>query len=400
MKVNITAAANATIKIGSANFTQGQTVNFSAPAIFTVTAQDGTTVNTYTAAITAYDAASNPYGIYTVAHLNDVRNNKAGSYKMMNNIVLPARDAAGALAAGISDYADKGWLPIAHNASVNFGAVPPAVTNGFTGTFDGGNFSVDNFYINRSDANYAGLFGVTSGASISNTGIRGSVSPAVTGGRYAGALAGLIQGGSVTRCYADAAVRCESHDANVTAYAGGLIGYMEYGSLSASYSSGNVSGNLSATNGALYIGGLAGSLGQTANTSNCFASGDINAEASGGIFGGGLAGALVAPTANCYAAGNVACTIQSNNIVIGALGGIISSNTTTYTNCYRNSGAAITANGQPATLTDASRITPKTKAQMQTDAFKNLLNSGTSAWGRDGGKNDGLPYIIGVGVGK
>src|SRR6218665_440446 len=59
VKVNITAAANATIKIGSANFTQGQTVNFSAPAIFTVTAQDGTTVNTYTAAITAYDAASN-----------------------------------------------------------------------------------------------------------------------------------------------------------------------------------------------------------------------------------------------------------------------------------------------------------------------------------------------------
>src|SRR6218665_393320 len=132
VKVNITAAANATIKIGDANFTQGQTVNFSVPVAFTVTAQDGTTVNTYTAAITAYHADTNPYGIYTVAHLNDVRNNKAGSYKMMNNIVLPARDAAGALAAGISDYADKGWLPIAHDDSVNFGAVPPAVTNGFT----------------------------------------------------------------------------------------------------------------------------------------------------------------------------------------------------------------------------------------------------------------------------
>src|SRR6218665_3908325 len=163
---------------------------------------------------------------------------------MMNNIVLPARDAAGALAAGISDYAGKRWLPIAHNFSFNFCAFPPPVTNGFTATFDGGNFSVDNFYINRSDANYAGLFGVTSGASISNTGTRGSVSPAVTGGRYAGALAGLISGGSVTRCYADAAVRCESHNANVTAYAGGLLGSLADASLSASYSSGNVSGVL------------------------------------------------------------------------------------------------------------------------------------------------------------
>ncbi|PGH41935.1 MAG: hypothetical protein CRN43_00270, partial [Candidatus Nephrothrix sp. EaCA] len=321
--------------------------------------------------------------------------NKAGSYKMMNNIVLPARNAAGALAAGISDYADKGWLPIAHDASVNFGAVPPAVTNGFTGTFDGGNFSVDNFYINRSDANYAGLFGVTSGAIISNAGIRGSASPAVTGNRFVGALAGLIQGGSVTRCYADAAVRCESHDANVTAYAGGLIGYMEYGSLSASYSSGNVSGNLS--NGYLHIGGLAGGLGQTANISNCFAAGNIVARSSSVIYGGGLTGALYAPTANCYATGNVVCR-GAQVTTIGALGGLIGN--AAYTNCYRNSGAAVTANGQPATLADASVATPKTKAEMQTDAFKNLLNNGGSAWGRDGGKNDGLPYIIGVGVGK
>ncbi|PGH38521.1 MAG: hypothetical protein CRN43_14585, partial [Candidatus Nephrothrix sp. EaCA] len=74
VKVNITAAANATIKIGDANFTQGQTVNFSAPVAFTVTAQDGTTVNTYTVNITAYHADTNPYGIYTLVHLNDVRN--------------------------------------------------------------------------------------------------------------------------------------------------------------------------------------------------------------------------------------------------------------------------------------------------------------------------------------
>jgi len=312
---------------------------------------------------------------------------------MMNNIVLPARNAAGAVAAGISDYADKGWLPIAHDDA----------GGAFTGKFDGGNFFVDNFYINRnaSGDRYTGLFGRTSGAVISNTGITGSTSPAVTGSRYVGALAGLIQGGSVTNCYAHVAVRLESNVFNILgSCAGGLIGYMEYGSLSASYSSGNVSGNLSGNGAFLNIGGLAGSLGQTANTSNCFASGDINAEATGAIYGGGLAGTLNASTANCYAAGNVACTIQSNNnIIIGALGGTINPNTT-YTNCYRNSGATITNGGQAAALADASISTSKTKAEMQTDAFKNLLNNGASVWGRDGGKNDGLPYIIGVGVGK
>src|SRR6218665_928149 len=315
VKVNITAAANATIKIGTNAFVSGGTANFSAPVTFTVTAQDGTTVRTYTVSITAYHADTNPYGIYTVAHLNDVRNNKAGSYKMINNIVLPARNEAGAVATSISDYADKGWLPIAHDAGGTF-----------TGKFDGGNFSVDNFYINRNAAGdyYTGLFGRTSGAVISNTGITGSASPAVTGSRYVGALAGLVNGGSVTNCYAHVAVRLESNVANLLgSCAGGLIGYMAYGSLSASYSSGNVSGNLSAS-GNLNIGGLAGALGQTANISNCFAAGNIVARSSFAVYGGGLAGVLYASTANCYAAGNVACTARSaqdNNI--GALRAII-----------------------------------------------------------------------------
>ncbi|PGH38598.1 MAG: hypothetical protein CRN43_14145 [Candidatus Nephrothrix sp. EaCA] len=357
-------------------------------------------MNTYTAAITAYDAASNPYGIYTVAHLNDVRNNKAGSYKMMNNITLPARNAAGALAAGISDYADKGWLPIAHDASPDTNVA----INAFTGKFDGGNFSVDNFYINRNAAGdyYAGLFGRTSGAVISNTGITGSASPAVTGSRFVGALAGYIQGGSVTNCYAHVTVRCESNNAYITAFAGGLLGALRGASLSASYSSGNVSGNHLPANATLYIGGLAGALLEgTANIRNCFSTGNINIEASGAIYGGGLAGALLVSIANCYATGNVTFTAQSaQSINLGALGGLIG-NVAAYTNCYRNSNAAITSGGQPATLRDASVSTPKTKAEMQTDAFKGNLNgtSGT-AWGRDGGKNDGLPYIIGVGVGR
>jgi len=228
VKVTLTVAAGASIKIGNEAFVSGNTADFNAPVTFTVTAQDGVTVRTYTAAITPYNAETNPYGIYTAAHLNDVRNGLGDSYKMMNDVTLPDRNAAGASAVGISDYVDKGWAPI--------GAI-------FTGKFDGGGFSVNNFYINRGGSGgYTGLFGELKGT-VRNLGITGSATPAVTGGEYVGALAGRATEGSViNNCYAHVAVHSALE--YYEAFAGGLIGYMRGGSLSNSYSSGNVSGNL------------------------------------------------------------------------------------------------------------------------------------------------------------
>src|SRR6218665_3142347 len=197
----------------------------------------------------------------------------------------------------------------------------PAAAAHSRAKFTGGNFFVDNFYINRNAAgdNYTGLFGATSGASISNTGIRGSASPAVKGRLYAGALAGLISGGSVTNCYAHVAVRCESNNANAMACAGGLLGVLTGGaSLSASYSSGDVSGALLGHGTVLFIGGLAGSVREAASSiRNCFAAGNIDANAKFLIYGGGLAGVLEASVANCYAAGNAACTTAQANATIG-----------------------------------------------------------------------------------
>src|SRR6218665_2157343 len=287
-------------------------------------------------------------------------------------------------------------MPINDGCLIRIMAAPPAPS---PGKFDGGNFFVDNFYINRSDVNYTGLFGAISVAIISNTGITGNASPAVTGSEYVGALAGLVIHSSVSNCYAHVAVRCESHDANVIAYAGGLLGWSRETFLSASYSSGNVSGNLSGNRAFLHIGGLAGVLeGTVENIRNCFAAGDINAVGSSLINGGGLEGLLLSSIANCYATGNVLCRgAQTTNI--GVLFGNTGTSIST-ANCYRNSGATITNGDQPATPKDSSISTSKTKAEMQTNAFRDLLNSGTSVWGRDGGKNDGLPYIIGVGVGR
>jgi len=53
VEVNITAPANAAIKIGDRDFIQGQSIDFADPVT---------------------NATGNPYGIYTVRHLADVAN--------------------------------------------------------------------------------------------------------------------------------------------------------------------------------------------------------------------------------------------------------------------------------------------------------------------------------------
>ena len=400
VKVTLTAATGASVKIGTNAFVSGSTADFTRPVTFTLTSQDGATVSAYTVAIAAYDPVSNPYGIYTPAHLNKVRAALNDSYKMMNDIDLPDRNAEGAAAIGISDYAAAGWAPIGGE---------------FKGKFDGGNFSVNNFYIRRIGGGFIGLFEqIVSPAAISNLGITGSASPAVTGGRYTGALAGRVTRGAVTNCYSEVAVRSE--DGNVSAFTGGLIGYMSGGSITNSYSSGNVSGNHTYVHRAmgrdasygLHIGGLAGVARDGAALSNCFATGNIDARSAYGVYGGGLTGYLgfynlspSASIANCYAAGNVECIESNENTdrtnFIGRLGYFVNS---TFTDCYRNSTATLTDNGGAVTEDSGGGITNKTRDEMQANDFRDLLNNGGSAWGRDGGKNGGLPYINGVGVGK
>ncbi|PGH37221.1 MAG: hypothetical protein CRN43_22475, partial [Candidatus Nephrothrix sp. EaCA] len=72
---------------------------------------------------------------------------------------------------------------------------------------------------------------------------------------------------------------------------------------------------------------------------------------------------------NSYATGNA-----SGSSGAGSLAG--ANEQGVYTNCYRNSDAVITKNGQTASPDDASLIgiTAKTKTYMQTDPFKGDLN--------------------------
>jgi len=501
VKVNIRAAAYSTIKIGTTAFNSGDLVNFTNPVTFTVTAQDGTTVKNYSVNIMPYNKDTNPYGIYTLKHLVGVANGLTVSYLLKNDITLPNADGAGAAATGISDYASAGWRP--------FGL--------FTGTFDGGNFSINNFYVERT-AEKVGLFGaVGANGIIKNLGVNGVSEKAAAGtsnGRYqytgilagssegtidkchvagnvsfsfygasyagglvgdnngtisnshaegnvsassssssyyssyhyVGGLAGNNYGGSISNSYATGSVSSSSPSSS---YVGGLVGYNDRGAVSNSHATGNVSSSSSSS----YAGGLVGySTNSNSRISNSYASGSVSSSSSsGGLVGyndgcsisnsyatgivssrsysGGLvgsskggsisnsyatggvssssspAGGLVGNNegsriSNSYATGNVSSSSDSYSPVGGLAG---RNDNGRYTNCYRNSDAIIKRDSRSAVPSDESTagITAKTKIEMKTDAFKDNLNgtSGT-AWGRSETKNDKLPYIIGVGVGK
>src|SRR6218665_2457859 len=298
VKVNITAATDATLKIGNTAFTQGQLVDFTNPVTFTVTAQDGTTVKNYTINIPAYNATSNPYGIYTVKHLVDVANGLTASYLLKNNIDLPNKDAADAAAAtGISDYASAGWRSLGDANSY------------FTGTFDGGNFSINNFYANSNP----GLFrGLGEGGIIKNLGVN-ATSGAVTKG---GILAGLNKR-TIDKCYATGSVSYFSFSSS-SVVAGGLVG-SNSGSISNSYATGSASSDSDSSSS--YVGGLVGS--NSGSISNSYATGSVSSTSTSSTsssYVGGLVGSNSGSISNSYATGSVSSTTSSY------VGGLVGSN--------------------------------------------------------------------------
>src|SRR6218665_3681806 len=374
VKVNITAAAGAAIKIETADFTQGQTVNFTNPVTFTVTAQDGT-MKSYTIHIPAYNAATNPYGIYTAKHLADVANARYHDcFLLKNDITLPYKNAPDAAAiTGIPDYASKGWLPIYFRRN----------DEGFDGTFDGGGFSINNLCLNRY-ASKAGLFEKLGFAGIiKNLGVNGVTTGTAVSGesgneQHTGILVGYSRG-NIYNCYATGNV---SSSSPTDSYAGGLAGH-NGGCIEKSYASGNASSSGSGNHASLYAGGLTGY--NEGNIKNCYAAGNVTIAATPSTsYTGGLTGGSNGSIWDCYATGNVTVLSTSDYSLAGGFSGGRSERG--HVNCYRHSNATITKNGVniSASPDDASfaGVAAKTKAYMQTDAFKGNLNRTPNTWGR------------------
>nr|MBP9004233.1 PASTA domain-containing protein [Candidatus Hydrogenedentota bacterium] len=268
-----------------------------------------------------------PKPVIAIASLDDL--NKIG-----RDPAYP-RDVHYVLTADIDASTTQGW-----NGGAGFEPIGTKSTP-FTGTLDGQGHVIRNLYINRPDADYVGLFGVTGGAAeIRNLGLEGG---SVTGREQVGSLVGR-NWGTLTSCYATGAVSAGStYD---DAFAGGLVGNNDGGTLTSCYATGSVT--TTGSFGNAYAGGLVGRNSGT--LTSCYATGTVTATTTGS-FGSAYAGGLVGYNSSygtltsCYATGAV--TVTGTDSYGNALaGGLVGGNRGTLTSCYAT--GAVTTSGEDA----------------------------------------------------
>ncbi|MEO8065912.1 MAG: GLUG motif-containing protein [Candidatus Doudnabacteria bacterium] len=220
--------------------------------------------------------AGGPVAITDCAELQAMNLNLAASYILMNNIDC----------IGIVNFIPVGDL-----------AIP------FTGTFDGNNKTISNLNITN-NADYTGLFGFTSVATISNVVLE---SGSVSGQSYTGALVGQAVTTTITNSGSNIAVNTFD-DGGDYSFVGGLVGFQSYGMIVDSYSTGDVTFNCAVAvpgEGSCFeVGGLAG--GSTGSIAGSYSTADVSATEVG-MWIGGLAGQTAGSgsISDSYATGNV-----------------------------------------------------------------------------------------------
>ena len=262
-----------------------------------------------------------------------------------------------------------GWEPMGRYNSSN-GSITV-----FTGTFDGGNHTISNLYINRvggrydriTTGYYTGLFrGTGVGGTINRIRL---VSVKVTGSIYVGGLVGSNEG-TITASYTTGRVTSNlsstgglvgNNEGTITAsyatgsvtgssYVGGLVGRNFGGTIIASYATGRVTGSRS------YVGGLVGSNEGTITAS--YATGSVT---SNGGDAGGLVGNNVGTITASYATGRVTGSSDAGGLVGETSGGGITASywdtqTTGQTSSAGSEDSAGKTTAQLQTPTSASGI--------------------------------------------
>ena len=285
--------------------------------------------------------------------------------------------------------AGKGFLPIGN------------ITTNFSGNYDGQAFSINNLYINRTDATglAAGLFGFVYPGSITNLFMP---SCNITGQSYVGSIAGYVSSITLTNCYSTGNV------VSSAGLAGGLCGEIDGGTTVNCYST-------CAVSGVNQIGGFAGAC-SSPYISRCYCTGNVTCTGSFAVAGGfvGATGSID----NCYATGSVTATGSSGKAASfagwisegtisncygkgavsapsGTAKGFVTINDGTTTNCFYDNQTT----GQSS---DAGTAVGKTTANMKTtstftnatwDFVGEIVNGTNNYWNRDGSTNNGYPFL-------
>jgi len=254
-------------------------------------------------------SADAPYQIETALQLNKVRGYLGDSnihFEQKNDITLPN------VAAGESN-----WAPIGTDLTP------------FTGTYDGGGYSISNLTINNSTIQCVGLFGsVGTGGTLENIRLTGVNISSITWGAYVGGVTGVNQG-TVINSSSEGSVS-GGDSANV----GGLIGNGG-GVITYNYSAANVTGGNNAN-----VGGL---LGRSyVSTSDNYSTGTITGGDNARV--GGLIGDVDDGTVtNSYSTGSASGGTGASS------GGLIGGGNATVNDSYYLDTAGTSAGGAPLT---------------------------------------------------
>jgi uncharacterized protein (DUF2141 family) len=305
----------------------------------------GTQVSTFENVLFAGGDGSvdNPYQVATAEQLNNVRYHLDKHFIQTANIDLNA-----------APYnTDLGWEPIGSYGSP------------FNGTFNGNGKTISNLTINRSTADYVGLFGIAGqyakiqNVKLENTTVTGRnntgglvgtnagsitnscATGAVTGSEYVGGLVGYNLVGDITNSYATVAVSGGT-------WVGGLAGYNDWATISGSYTTGAVTGTayvgglvgqnrqgsitnsyatVAVTGTDNYVGGLVGCNQENSQITSSYAIGTVVGKQSTG----GLVGENWGTITKSYATGDVTGS--------GGVAGLAGSNSGTITNSYARGAA-------------------------------------------------------------
>ena len=193
-------------------------------------------------------------------------------YELTGNLTFDDDGNSNGSSAGDRYYnGGAGWLPIGDN------------TNKFTATFDGKNNSISYLYINRTSgagSNRSGLFGNTDGATLRNVQL---LNVNIDASWRAGALAGLMEDGTIANSYSTGDVAVTGNRA------GGLVGQFQTlgtntGTISGSYSTADAAAAAGEAGG--LVGLMLGGSNGNASVSSSYATGDVTAT----TYAGGLVG--------------------------------------------------------------------------------------------------------------
>ncbi len=215
------------------------------------------------------------YCIRTWRDLQCMSYDLKGDYVLGNDIVFPER--------ATDDFPEQGFIPIGTG-----GPDGAATLNAFKGSLNGLGFKIENFFIDRKNMNYVGLFGMFANTSnIKDFSIeltQREDDNCIQGGSYVGGIAGYIEENCVIE-------NCKVNG-NISGkdYVGGISGYLSKNSmLNLCRATGNISGEE-------YTGGLVGYCETGGTVLTCFTEGAVFAES---YYAGGLTGYNNGEIENC-----------------------------------------------------------------------------------------------------